>query len=261
MWNRAELKDRAKGVLRRVYWAAVAVCLIAGIFAGDFNASSGNGDGEEYSVTVPYTDGTVRVGSHISNPLARTAVSVAAGLVGLAVLTMGVLAAIIGLTVRFLVGTPMEVGRNRFFLKARRERAQIGELFFGFRDGHYGHILLIMFLRSLKVFLWSLLLVIPGIIKSYEYCMVPYILAENPDLDSASVFALSRSMMDGQKMEAFVLDLSFLLWDLLGSITLGIADVLWVTPYKAATKAELYAALREEALQRGTALPHELPGV
>ena len=91
--------------------------------------------------------------------------------------------------------------------------------------------------------------------------MVPYILAENPYLDQARVFDLSRQMMDGEKMNAFVLELSFLPWQILGSITAGLSNVLWTQPYMAGTKAELYAVLRLRVLEQGYAGKTELPGI
>ena len=74
-----------------------------------------------------------------------------------------------------------------------------------------------MFLRDLFTALWSLLLVVPGIVKHYEYLMVPYIIAENPAMDYKEAFQISKQMMDGEKMEAFIMDLSFLGWYLLTS--------------------------------------------
>jgi uncharacterized membrane protein len=117
-----------------------------------------------------------------------------------------------------------------------------------------------MFFKLLYTFLWSLLFVIPGIIKSYEYRMIPYILCENPDIDKERVFALSRSMMSGVKWRVFVLDLSFILWDMLSVITGGIVGIFWVLPYKQATFAELYAAMRTKAFENGFSDSLELPG-
>lgn len=108
-----------------------------------------------------------------------------------------------------------------------------------------------MFLRGLFTGLWSLLFVIPGIIKHYEYLMIPYILAENPGMDRQEVFAISKRMMMGQKWNVFVLDLSFIGWRLLEGITLGIVGVFYVEPYYQATMAELYAYNRNMAYQQG----------
>ena len=87
---------------------------------------------------------------------------------------------------------------------------------------------------------------IPGIIKAYEYYMVPYLLAENPNMDAKEALERSKEMMYGNKFETFVLELSFIGWDLLSGMTLGILDVLYVRPYKQLTYAALYEALKEK---------------
>ena len=88
------------------------------------------------------------------------------------------------------------------------------------------------------------MLVVPGIIKHYEYRMIPYILAENPTMPREEAFQISRRMMMGQKMDVFVLDLSFIGWTLLGICTVGILLVFYVEPYIYLTHAELYHALK-----------------
>ena len=82
--------------------------------------------------------------------------------------------------------------------------------------------------------------------------MVPYILAENPGMDSKQVFEISKRMMNGQKMETFILDLSFIGWALVAGITCGIAGVFYVTPYVNATNTELYAFNKVQALMKDT---------
>lgn len=124
--------------------------------------------------------------------------------------------------------------------------AGVGELFGCFSNG-YGRIALVMFLRSLFTGLWMLLLIVPGIIKSYEYYMVPYLVAEYPEMDRKEIFALSKQMMTGYKFDTFVLELSFIGWFLLGVLACGIGT-LFVTPYYEATKAQLYLHLKEERL-------------
>lgn len=105
---------------------------------------------------------------------------------------------------------------------------------------------LVMFMQNLYIFLWTLLLVIPGIVKSYSYRMVPYIMAEQPDINYRDAIRISREMMDGEKMNTFVLDLSFILWGLLGAVTCGLGAVFYVKPYVEATNAELYVTLRNK---------------
>lgn len=105
------------------------------------------------------------------------------------------------------------------------------------------NVVKIMFCRGLFTLLWSLLFIIPGIIKAYEYRMIPYLLAENPDMDMSEAFARSKEMMMGNKWEAFVLDLSFIGWYFLSAFTCGILSIFYVKPYVQLTNTELYVAL------------------
>lgn len=97
-------------------------------------------------------------------------------------------------------------------------------------------------------------LVIVGIvmfvIKSYEYRMIPYLLAENPHFKEKEIFKLTKQMMKGNKWKTFVLDLSFILWYFLSMLTLGLVAILYVNPYTEATRVELYAYLRNEAVKK-----------
>ena len=139
---------------------------------------------------------------------------------------------------------PLIVGAQRFFVVSHYRKAELGEMGFAFSN-RYMNIVKVMFLRNMYTFFWTLLFIIPGIIKAYEYRMIPYILAENPGIDSREAFAMSRQMMDGNKWDAFVLDLSFLGWNILSVFTCGILSVFYVNPYIYMTDAELYVALKE----------------
>ena len=119
-------------------------------------------------------------------------------------------------------------------------------MFACFSDGKYSRFLEISFMKALYTFLWTLLFIIPGIVKSYEYMMIPYLLADDPSLTRQQAFEYSRRMMDGNKMKAFVLDLSFILWSILGGLTFGLVNIFWTFPYRYATRAELYLTLRDE---------------
>ena len=101
----------------------------------------------------------------------------------------------------------------------------------------------VSFFTGLFTFLWSLLLVIPGIIKAFGYSMAMYILAENPSIGALDALKQSENMMKGHKMEMFILDLSFIGWHLLASITFGIAYI-WVIPYINATKTNFYNKIK-----------------
>jgi uncharacterized membrane protein len=104
-----------------------------------------------------------------------------------------------------------------------------------------------MFIKNLLVFLWTLLFIVPGIIKSYAYRMVPYLLAENPDLDYLEAIRLSEKMTLGHKFDIFILDLSFIGWYLLGLLACGVG-IIFVRPYQDATNAELYLVLKNNVM-------------
>ena len=103
----------------------------------------------------------------------------------------------------------------------------------------------------------SLLLLIPYVIKSYQYGFVKYLLADNPQLKGTRARQLSTMLTNGEKGSIFVLDLSFIGWYLLGALCLGLGH-LFVNPYYEATRAELYIFLRERAIQNGLIDPREL---
>ena len=119
-----------------------------------------------------------------------------------------------------------------------------GDSFSGFDD--FWAAFKVTFLVGLFTFLWSLLFVIPGIIKSYSYRFAAYILAENKGKAALQCIDESKKMTEGHKMDLFVLDLSFIGWALLGSITCGIAYI-WVLPYMQATYANTYNSLKPAA--------------
>jgi len=150
---------------------------------------------------------------------------------------------IIGILLTIFVFNPLKVGVQKFFIENHYSNSGLSSLLWAFKT-NYSNTVKTMFLMQVYLFLWSLLFAIPGIIKSYSYRLVPYILADNPDMNSDDAITLSREMMNGQKFEVFVLDLSFFLWWILSSITFNIVGILYVFPYIYATDAELYLAIK-----------------
>ena len=121
-----------------------------------------------------------------------------------------------------------------------RKSLSFSTLFFYFPE--WKTMALTNFLRTLYIFLWSLLLIIPGIMKSYSYAMVPYLLAETPTLAPQQALSRSKELMRGRRFDLFCLHLSFIGWDLLAALTLGIGH-LWLNPYKEAANAAFYREL------------------
>ena len=108
-----------------------------------------------------------------------------------------------------------------------------------------------MFFKNLSVMSWTLIFIIPGIIKAYEYYMVPYIIAENPNLPRRRVFEISKQMMKGNKFNTFVLSLSFTGWYILSVFTFNILNLFYIQPYVLATEASLYLELKQISLNKG----------
>ena len=178
------------------------------------------------------------------------------------ILVVTAVVSILGSALTIFVGNVINVGLRRYLLKIRQQdaKADIGELFWAFKGGRYLKVVKTMFFYNLYIFLWSLLFIIPGIIKTYEYYYVPYILAENPDIETRRVLELSKEMTDGEKMDIWVLGLSFIGWTLLGMLPCGIG-VMFLNPYIWATDAELYAFSRTRSIQNSITDSNELTGL
>lgn len=137
---------------------------------------------------------------------------------------------------------PMLVGLYSVYLDgAHKGEYEIGTLFVGFKDGFAEKIILGLY-KALMVFLWSLLFIIPGIIKAYAYSAAEYIAAEHPDYSFKKCLTESERLMKGHKGELFGLHLSFIGWMLLAILTCGIL-YFWLAPYMLATQTEYFIAL------------------
>ena len=114
-----------------------------------------------------------------------------------------------------------------------------------FATGNYWHKVWGMFLMYLFIFLWSLLLVIPGIVKAFSYAMTPFILEERPELSANEAIDHSRAMMKGHKFDLFWLLLSFIGWGFLCMFTFGIG-YLWLIPYMQTSFASFYEDVKAD---------------
>lgn len=142
----------------------------------------------------------------------------------------------------FVVTPAFTIATTIIYLKmADGIKPQVSELFNHF-DKFWASFK-VTFLSGLFIMLWSLLFYIPGIIKSFSYAMAPYIIAENPGMGAREAISRSKAMMDGHKMELFILCLSFFGWILLGTITFGIGFI-YVIPYMNATIVNFYNKIK-----------------
>lgn len=224
MWDRAELKALAKEVLKKNYWKSFLISLVLLIAGGESSGggSAGRSAGDTIGEWIDYSEYIIII----------------------------IAVVILLIVFRILIGYALEVGSRKYFVQSAQYKDDTGCYSFAFDSGNFKGIIWTMFLRDLYNFLWLLLLIIPGIIKSYAYRMVPYILADNPNLGADNAITLSRKMMDGSKFDLFVLELSFIGWYLLGVLALGVG-ILFVNPYYNATEAQLYLLLRRRALDLG----------
>jgi uncharacterized membrane protein len=142
-----------------------------------------------------------------------------------------------------IVGGALTFGYLGYFSrKARGEDAMIENLFDGFKL--FLPTFLLFLLQSIFIMLWTLLLFVPGIIKTLSYSMSFFILRDNPDIGASAAIKASRKMMNGHKGKLFGLYISFIGWILLSMVTFGIA-MLWVTPYMTLTLANFYEDLKK----------------
>lgn len=248
MWNNKDVKSYAKDFLRKHYWKAFIVCLIVSLVSSG-GSSGNNSSNNGYNNDVQYNNEQDIFDQFENNEVVKKVspmfnFATNRGLTPFSLIGMGMISTItiVFAILLITVGYALEVGRSRFFLRGFEGDADISEMFSVFNSREYVSIIKTQFLRSLYIFLWTLLFVIPGIIKSYEYRFVPYILAEEPNISSKEAMELSKSITDGHKLNIWGLDLSFFGWYILGALALGVG-VFFVDPYHEAANARLYNIL------------------
>lgn len=249
MWTRALLKTNAKQALQGRYWRSFWICLVLGLIGvGGSSVSMG---GSRY--TVDTVTGSDTMYDTMWNYLDGLSYQML-----MTVLIIAILLSILSLCWSIFVSNPLIVGRNRYFMESRQALSPAGTVTSIFRTP-YLNVVKVQLLTVLKVALGFVLLIVPGVYWSYCYTLVPYLLAENPYMTTTRAMQLSKEIMDGEKWNFFVLELSFIGWNLLCSLTLGIG-FFFLEPYKQATFAEFYAAMRSKALAQGLATKEELGG-
>ena len=155
---------------------------------------------------------------------------------------------LIGL-VLFILALPLTWGYQTLFLGAvRGGEATAKDMFEGYNKELFSRVLTTTLLYYVYVFLWSLLLLIPGCIKSYSYAMTPYILKDNPEMKNNAAIEESMRMMDGHKLELFLLDLSFIGWAILSILTCCIG-FLWLVPYMNMARVNFYEDLKKASVE------------
>ncbi|WP_026508146.1 DUF975 family protein [Butyrivibrio sp. MC2013] len=228
MWTIKEVKSRGKAAFKANYLNSVIAGILAVLFAGTAVAGGGRSASSAASAGE----------SLLSEMTVDQLMIVAAAVVGAMTVAYA-----ISLVLKIFIYNPIKVGCASFFKKNVENPGQkLDVILEGFSD--YGRVFITLFLKDLFIFFWSLLFVIPGLVKSYSYRMVPYILKDEPELSATEVITRSRQMMNGNKGKAFLFDLSFIGWIILSAITLDIVGILWTTPYMENANAALYLELK-----------------
>ena len=238
MRTRQEIKAIGKSRFKANYWTCVLAVLLIGLALAALSALSA---GQTYTQEIQSAiDGSEPETVNATFSL-RTGIGALASLLLAGPLTVGLnyfhVMNILGRDEEVLVTTPFRAAFTNY------PRKLGGALW-----------------MELFVFLWSLLLIIPGIIKTFSYAMTPYILADCPNVKAKDALKLSMRIMKGHKWELFVFDLSFIGWYLLSILTVGILNIFFTDPYRYNSLATYYLEVREEALRTGAITMGQLEG-
>lgn len=223
-----QIRQSAWNILRNNYWSAFVVSLVASLITETVGGVS------EFASFIGDTL-TQRIDYGYVEP--ETVYGLLAMLGKIMVIT-----SVASFIINIFVSAPVSVGYMGYFSKAVDGNPPISDMFSGFKTNYLSRVG-IMLLVSVKVVLWSLLLIVPGIIKTYEYAMIPYILADNPGISAKEAFAMSKDMMTDNKWRFFVLQISFIGWELLCIFTCGIG-ILFLNPYYLMANAVFYRELK-----------------
>lgn len=162
---------------------------------------------------------------------------------------VAIILAVVAILLKIFIINPLNISIARMYLESKSYKVKFGRLKYAFNKEYYLNIVKSAIVLDIYKFLWSLTL-IGGIVKSYSYRMFNFIIAENPKISPLNALTLSRKMMNHYKMNAFLLDLSFLGWNILRFVTIGIAGIL-IDPYYNFTYVELYSVLRKDYIEAG----------
>ena len=228
MLTSKELRAKAWNSLKGKYWRAFLVILVLGLLAsiGTSLETSSQTLTETINLVDPSEmDETMELG---------------AAVVG----TIATVMAVVGMAISLFVGNAADVGLAHYFILNTDSKPSFADAFYGFKVKYLRNIGTLL-LVGIKLALWSLLLVVPGIIKSFEYAIIPYILADDPEITSKEAFRKAKEMMMGNKWRLCKLYISFFGWFVLCVVTCGLGTP-FLLPYVNAANAEFYAELKNK---------------
>jgi uncharacterized membrane protein len=252
--DRVQIKEKAKSLLSKNYGGCIIASLVASLLGGGGNSAP------SFNLSSNINSETMSDSSQafLNIPAEEMLIYIVLIIIG-SILLITFLSAI-GCVIHAFLGYQMRVGSCRYFLKYRKDNPTgIEELFNSYKDKTFLNVAKVAVVKNISISLWSLLFIIPGIIKSYEYAAVDYILAVNPTMNRKRAFELSKKIMNGHKAELFELNFSFLGWHLLSALTLGILEIVYVGPYYRIAETEFFAFVREDAIGRGIISANDIP--
>lgn len=298
MWKRKVLKKKGRQTIRKNYWITISVCFLTAILTSayplsgtflDFRTSTSAS--ESAVAFIPEISNSQAVLETVSHFFRNTFLydlltdrfsALTGFLIDLFSQTISTFFTILrtiaifinepfnpamlflapGVILTFLykvfIDNLIQIGEKRFFLEIRNYRqTPISKLFFLYKLRCLTNPAWIMWCRSLFQLLWNFT-IIGGIIKHYEYSMIPFLLAENPKMSRKDAFTLSRQLTSGSKWKIFRMDLSFLGWKILCPLTFGISDFLYANAYITSSRTELYMHLRRNYVLSRSALYEKL---
>ena len=228
----ADFRELARNALRGKWGIAVIVTLVAALLGG---ISEGG------KINLNIKDGNANIGFEIADQtIFSTGGDISSGVKSLLVggVVYIILAALAFAAIYLFLGSVVGVGYSRFNLElVDHNDAGFAHLFQYFP--YWKNAVCTRLLKSVYILLWSLLLIIPGIIASYSYKMTEYILAEHPEMTAGEALAASKALMEGNRWRLFCLSFSFIGWSILCAFTMGIGS-LWLNPYMNAATAAFY---------------------
>ncbi|MDN0059894.1 DUF975 family protein [Mediterraneibacter glycyrrhizinilyticus] len=298
MWKRKVIKKKAMALMKQGYFRILPVCFLIAMLTTAYSfsttflnlqISSGSlGNDAAYVSGIPNSEAILDIAVHLLEGTAlsgilngilydflsmiidlfSTNISVFFSFIRTAnyfltdgfssVLIFSAISILFALVYQIFVSNILLIGEKRFFMENRNyPQTAISKIFFLYKLRYLRHPAWIMFSRTLFQSVWNLTIV-GGIIKHYEYILIPYILAENPKISRKDAFFLSKQLMRRNKRKFFLLDLSFLGWHILSLFTLGLLDLLFVNPYITSCRTELYATLRRNYVLSRSAKYEEL---
>jgi len=233
----SDFRRKAREMLKGKWLIALVAGLIYALLIGSaggpqltFNLDSGH-----------FSAGVEMFGQNI---ISTDSIGTRVGLLAAGGMVYILICALVFAAIVFIIGGVVEIGYRRFNLELYDAQTPgIGELFTYF--GYWKTAALAKLLRTVYVFLWSLLLIVPGIVASLSYSMTGFILAEHPELTASEAIARSKEMMYGNRWRLFCLDFSFIGWAILCALTFNVGQ-LWLRPYIHASYAAFYRAITEE---------------